>query len=85
MDATPGATMTFIEIRPAPSPPRNTTKRWEVFALKDGVQLGIIQWLSGWRRYVFQPSYPTAFEETCMREIADFIERETQEQKGRQG
>jgi len=39
--------------------------------------LGNIFWLARWRKYVFEPNPRTVYEETCMREISQFIEEET--------
>lgn len=67
----------FINIVEIARPLNIKTQRWEVRAKKDAAILGRIQWRSGWRCYVFEPSFPTVFEEVCLREIADFIETET--------
>jgi hypothetical protein len=47
---------------------------------KDGgltARLGKIRWFGRWRKYVFCPVENTLYEETCMREISQFIEEET--------
>lgn len=62
------------------TPPGLKTRRWRVEDLK-GNTLGIVQWLGAWRKYVFQPAYPTAFDEGCLIEIADFIETHTIDRK----
>ena len=43
--------------------------------------LGVIKWFGRWRKYVFQPFDNTVYEETCMREISQFIEEETSAQR----
>lgn len=43
--------------------------------------LGQIRWFGRWRKYVFQPFENTVYEETCMREISQFIEEETAAQR----
>ena len=40
--------------------------------------LGYIRWFARWRKYAFSPITNTVFEETCLREIAQFVEEETQ-------
>jgi hypothetical protein len=66
----------FIEGAPAPK-----TRRWDVWT-EDGVEcLGRISWWGAWRCYAFFPSEETLFEHKCLRDIADFIERRTQEQR----
>lgn len=73
---------TFLAFVEEPPAPRRKTRRWTVTTrVGDGVTLGIIQWLPQWRQYVFQPSYPTAFEQDCLRDIAAFIEARTSEHK----
>jgi len=45
------------------------------------VELGIIKWWCGWRRYVFFPEEGTFYEPGCLREMADFCEHETKAYK----
>ena len=45
--------------------------------------LGDIRWFSRWRKYSFNPYNNTTYEETCLREIAEFCERETKKYKGK--
>src|SRR5208282_248516 len=40
-------------------------------------QLGVILWFARWRKYCFYPDPNTLYEETCMREISQFIVEET--------
>ena len=44
-------------------------------------ELGYIRWFARWRKYVFEPFQNTVYEETCMREISQFIEEETAAQR----
>lgn len=44
-------------------------------------RLGRVLWFGRWRKYVFQPFENTVYEETCMREISQFIEEETAAQR----
>lgn len=64
----------FIRIEPLPPNPK--TKRWSVKA-KDGGALGVISWYGPWRKYAFNTNAGCVFEEICLREIAEFCERET--------
>ena len=50
------------------------TQRYEVFAKSNQSLLGRIQFYPGWRRYVFQPTFPSTFEEECLKDIAEFVE-----------
>jgi hypothetical protein len=44
-------------------------------------RLGRIRWFAAWRRYCFEPFTTTVFDPSCLREIADFIEKETADRK----
>lgn len=46
-----------------------------------GTPLGIVKWHPGWRRYAFFPAPGTLFEPTCLRDLADFCETQTQTRK----
>jgi hypothetical protein len=46
--------------------------------------LGNITWFGRWRKYTFNPLPNTTYEETCLREIAQFIEEETKAHKAKQ-
>lgn len=56
------------------------TKIFTVMA-KEGGFLGTVKWYAPWRKYCFVPADYTVFEQDCLRDIADFIERETAEHK----
>jgi hypothetical protein len=43
--------------------------------------LGTIRWFSAWRKYCFYPSNLTIFEQDCLRQIADWIEKLTSDHK----
>jgi hypothetical protein len=66
-----------------PAAPGAKTKGWTVDnAYGDGT-LGFVGWFGRWRKYCFFPAEGTVFEEVCLRETADFCERETKEYKAR--
>jgi hypothetical protein len=67
----------FIEV-----PASGVTKRWEI-RTRSGIVIGRVQWSNGWRRYALCPGFPTEWEQDCLRDVADFIERETAEHKAR--
>lgn len=48
---------------------------WDVVT-KDGVVLGQIKWFGRWRKYSFYPKPETIYEQTCLRDIAAFIDSE---------
>lgn len=54
------------------------TAIWKVVA-ENNDSLGHIEWMTRWRKYWFvpphgDPNYFVGFEETCLREIAEFLE-----------
>lgn len=58
--------------------PQRKTNIYEVLE-KGNIRsiLGQIKWFGRWRKYVFEPTEKTVYEETCLREIALFIQQET--------
>lgn len=56
------------------------TNIYEVLT-EDNTKLGEIRWFGRWRKYCFYPWTQTIYEETCMRDIAQFIEEETLTQR----
>ena len=63
------------------SAPRLKTETWRVCSTADRSILGWIRWFGHWRGYSFFPEYETVFERTCLRDIANFIERENKERR----
>ena len=73
-----GTYVQFVEGTPKPK-----TNVYEVVTLGDRTVIGEIMWYGPWRKYCFFPGDHTVFEQKCLREIADFCERETAEHKKR--
>lgn len=71
----------WIRFDPIPVPPDRKTQRWHVVAKQRGDDLGVIEWDTGWRRYVFAPYEGSVYEQDCLRDIASFIEDETRKHK----
>lgn len=44
--------------------------------------LGEIAWYSPWRQYTFSPSGAAIFSSGCLSDIAVFLKKKTQEQRG---
>jgi hypothetical protein len=57
------------------------TKIWEVCTYDGQYRLGDIQWYAPWRRYVFYTIDERSFDARCLRDIAEFIEREMENRK----
>jgi hypothetical protein len=68
---------THIKFWKEPKDPKRKTDTYFVGNKGSGEVLGAITWFSRWRKYSFYPYADMTFEETCLREIAEFIEQET--------
>jgi len=68
-------------IKFVPAPPKPKTKVWWVVNKYENNCIGNIGWFGRWRKYSFFPKSDTVFEEVCLREIANFCEKETQEHR----
>ena len=64
-------------IRFEPRPPKPKTKVWAVVSKHDDFLLGYILWFAKWRKYSFTPEPNTVFEQDCLRDIADFCQKQT--------
>lgn len=56
--------------------PSGKTRIWQIESKRSAL-LGDVRWYGPWRKYAFFPEANTIFEQDCLRDIADFIERET--------
>ena len=58
---------------------------WTVLTKEDDLLLGWVKWFGRWRGYAFfpTPDTPTAYEQVCLREIADFVETKTREHRAK--
>lgn len=72
---------TYIEFQPLDKLPGQSTWRWNVLAQEGGAYLGMVKWFGRWTKYTFTPDGNSVFESTCLREIADFIEQRTTDQR----
>lgn len=46
---------------------------WIVRHAKRGTSLGNIEWYPAWRQWIFAPALGTVFNNTCLRDLADFL------------
>lgn len=81
---TRGSYIIFRNMGPTPIGKTKWTKT-NVYEVTDETNfpLGRISWFGRWRKYSFMPSASCVFEETCMRDIAQFIEEETKAHKAK--
>jgi hypothetical protein len=66
---------TYVEFHDGGRSLSGKTFIYEVRA-KGGGSLGTVAWFGRWRCYSFFPAARTVFERKCLRDIADFCERE---------
>jgi len=57
------------------------TSIWNVVAKDGEFILGQIRWFGRWRGYAFFPQSNTLYENTCLSDIAGFIESAMRERK----
>ncbi len=59
------------------------TAIWITTAKDGDIVLGRVTWHAPWRKYIFEPvsNYSTVYEQTCLREIAEFVEQLTKDHK----
>lgn len=68
---------TFTEVRDT-----GKTKVWSVDNSKDGSHIGKIRWYGAWRKYVLCPASQTVWSADCLRDVAEFIERQMGARRG---
>lgn len=56
--------------------PGSKTRKFSVISRHSGALLGYVKWYVPWRQYVLFP-INAVFDKKCLREVADFCERET--------
>ena len=61
------------------------TDVWKVVSVQGSCELGIVAWHPHWRRYVFWPSQGTIFDAACLKDLAYFLEKQTELQKSKRG
>jgi len=49
------------------------TSRWSIHNIRSQAFLGEIKWYSAWRQYCFFTTMDAVFNDSCMRDILDFI------------
>ncbi len=72
-----GSYVVFVD---GPRSASGKTRTWLVRSESDH-DLGVVKWFSSWRKYCYFPADDTAFEQTCLREIAQFIQDRTEEHR----
>jgi hypothetical protein len=72
----------WVEFEPRGRERGARTQRWVVWSkFRDPDQLGWVVWRSWWRCYVFEGVGGVQLDPRCLREVADFAEARTAEQR----
>lgn len=74
-------TTKYLEFKIMPKLPGRKTRQWQIISRNHGDVLGGVGWFGRWRQYTFHPTPNTVFNPICMREIADFCEAQTKNQR----
>jgi hypothetical protein len=85
-EATLNSEGTYIQFVEAQCPKGYKTRAWNIAPKDEGPNyhwIGGVRWYAPWRKYCFFPQPNTVYEQLCLREIADFCERETAAHKER--
>lgn len=64
----------FIIIRQVAEEVFNKKPVYRIFNNRSGDQLGILSYYKPWKEYVFLSREECVFNNTCMRDVLDFIE-----------
>ncbi len=67
----------YIEFQESEPSSSGKTRVWIVFVKGGFGQLGVIKWFGRWRCYGFFPNAETVYERACLRDLANFCERQT--------
>jgi hypothetical protein len=59
------------------------TRVFAVISRVTSATLGVVKWYSKWRKYTYQPIDWIVLDAGCLKEIAEFCELKTNEQKTR--
>lgn len=54
-------------------------RAWHVVSLTQKTVLGLVRWFPHWRQYTLSTGDEVVWSPGCLREVADFMERETAE------
>ena len=52
-------------------------RKTKVYWVKDknNIEIGLIRWNTGWRKYCFYPEKFTVFDSNCLNEISGFMDK----------
>ncbi len=71
----------YIKFSVIEEKPKTTVYR--IQSIKDGDFLGKIFWYGRWRQYIFEPENRTAWTDTCLEEVLQFLKQKKKEMRNR--
>lgn len=72
----------YLEFEKLPKKwPNAKTDKWTIASKSTRAELGIIEWHSPWRRYVFYPYAGTIWDTSCLADVMTFIMLEMENRK----
>ena len=77
--------MSYMDFVLQPQEEGRKTEKWKVISAMGSHELGVVSFHPAWRKYVFWPERNTIFDPACLRELADFVERQTNQWKTKRG
>ena len=77
--------MSYMDFVLQPQEEGRKTEKWKVISAMGSHELGVVSFHPAWRKYVFWPERNTIFDPACLRELADFVERQTNHWKAKRG
>ena len=64
----------YISIRQDNGEVFNNKPVYRIYTNRGNAQIGIISWYKPWKEYVFSSKEDCVFNNSCMRDVLDFIE-----------
>ena len=77
--------MAYMDYVPQKREEGRKTEKWTVISLMGSHELGVVSFHPAWRKYVFWPEKNTIFDPACLRDLADFVDKQTLAWKQKRG
>lgn len=71
----------YIRFEEIESLPYAKTHVWKILSVSHGGELGRVSWYNRWRQYVFFPNSGTLYNQGCLLEIRDFVQKATHDHR----
>ncbi len=71
----------WIDFRLLDRPEGRKTDIYNVWNKEFNSLIGKVSWYAPWRKYAFYPTSNTVFEQDCLKDISDFLNKLMEERK----